>query len=91
MKYVQLNEGLKVLGSDNRQNSASYDGVFEDSALESAVLPSTLKMIERDAFGSCKKLKDITLPNGLETICLGAFCNSGLERIVFPASLRTLA
>ena len=68
LKRVQLNEGLEVLGTDDHPNGATWCGVFEGSAVESVLLPSTLKKIEYSAFEDCKKLKNISLPEGLEFI-----------------------
>ena len=56
-----------------------YYGVFQESAVESVTLPSTLKRIEYGAFQDCKNLKHITLPNGLEKIGMRCFYESGIE------------
>lgn len=42
-------------------------------------------------FGECKNLKSIRFPDCLEKIENGAFRESGLESVTFPASLRTVA
>ena len=44
------------------------NGVFEESAIEHAELPSTLKRIEYGAFEKCRRLKSIRFPRGLEYI-----------------------
>lgn len=64
-----LNEGLEVLGTDEY----GYDGkpllgVFYNSAVESVILPSTLKRIEYSAFKGCTNLKSVELPSGLERL-----------------------
>lgn len=70
LRKVALNEGLEVLGTDERiAIDIGYYGVFEKSAVEEVVLPSTLKRIEYSAFEDCGHLKDIVLPEGLE--CIG--------------------
>ena len=68
-----LNEGLKVLGTDEYFDDEIYRGVFEESAVERVSFPSSLKRIEYGAFRSCANLVKITLPQGLESIGSGAF------------------
>ena len=51
---------------------------------------SQLKTIKRSAFNCCDSLANINLPEGLEKIELGVFCETGLENVEFPASLRTI-
>ena len=59
--------------------------------MESIELPSTLKIIEVSTFSGCKNLKSVEFSEGLERIELGAFRESGLERVTLPRSLRVLA
>ena len=54
------------------------------SALEVAELPSTLKRIERSAFESCKCLKSVQLPKGLEFIGEKAFFNTKFADVTVP-------
>ena len=65
--------------------------MFQESSLESVVLPSTLKTIGRSVFHGCEKLKSVKFPDGLKKISTGAFTLSGLESATFPASLRTIS
>ena len=51
-------------------------------------LPSTLKRIGSNVFYGCEHLRQLDLPEGLETIGQYAFCRSGIENFVAPASLR---
>ena len=83
---MQLNEGLEVLGADNYTS-----GVLEGSAVESVILPSTLRRIEYRAFHNCEKLKSISLPEGLEFIGPTCFRQSALESVKLPASLRMIS
>lgn len=55
-----LNEGLQTLGTKEYE----YDGkpllgVFYSSAVESVVLPSTLRKIELCAFADCANLMSV--------------------------------
>ena len=92
LRDVQLNEGLRQLGETEYVKGIKYTGqVFAECGLESIALPSTLRVIEEDAFYECRDLKEVQLPEGLEEIKLGAFFKSGLERVNLPASVRTVA
>ena len=51
---------------------------------------SALKKIGDYAFCNCTVLKNVQLPDGLETIGTDCFWNSGLEEVVFPASVREI-
>lgn len=63
---------------------------FEDArGLSTALLPSSLRQIEAYAFTGCTGLTELTLPEGLLSIGGGAFRETGLREITFPASLRT--
>ena len=65
---MRLNEGLEVLGTDEGNG-----GVFWGSAVESVILPPTLKRIERYTFHDCKNLKGIILADRLEFIGRSCF------------------
>ena len=70
---VQLNEGLKVLGTDEfTLGDKQYLGVFQGSGLRDIVFPSTLKRVEYRTFAGCGNLKAIEFPDGLEY--LGEHC-----------------
>lgn len=92
LREAKFGDGLEVLGSDEEADEEEeMRGVFQNSALENVVLPSTLKRIESWTFCGCENLKSVDLPDRLETICMCAFRGSGLQKVVFPGSLRTLA
>lgn len=58
-----------MLGTDEYPNlERRFYGIFQSSALESIVLPSTLKKIEYGAFQDCQNLVCIKFPNKLEYI-----------------------
>lgn len=64
----------------------------QNSTGAAASLPqrSRLKAIGEDAFRGCNSLRGVTLPDGLEQIGACAFCDSGLERITAPSSVRAI-
>ena len=57
LKYVNL--GTCTLRSDNEENYLS-DNIFCGSALETIVLPRTLRVIGKSAFEDCKCLKSVS-------------------------------
>ncbi|GAB6961332.1 hypothetical protein JCM17724A_00810 [Prevotella fusca JCM 17724] len=48
------------------------------------------KEIGRQAFDGCSALKDIVLPEGIETICYGAFSGAAIEAIHLPNTLKKI-
>ena len=49
---------------------------------------NALKKIGNYTFSSCTSLRNIQFPDGLETIGIGCFGYSGLEKVVLPSSVR---
>ena len=86
LRTVILNEGLEVLGTDDKKDC----GVFEESGLESVKFPSTLKRIKCTTFFNCKKLKSVNFSDKLEYVGACCFSGTGLESVKFPASLRII-
>jgi hypothetical protein len=50
-------------------------------------LPAMLNRIEPNTFNNCTSLETVTIPEGVTSIGWGAFANTGLTRIHFPASV----
>lgn len=80
LKYIQLNDGLKVI--EDR-------AFFNCCSLEQLTLPSTVWEIGWDAFYSCESLTRCKLSEGLEVVHSPIFneCKS-LENIVVPGTTR---
>lgn len=68
----------------------AYHGVFQESALESIVFPSTLKTIEYSALYDCRSLRSTELPEGLMKVGKQCFYETGLEEIVLSAGLKDI-
>ena len=49
-----------------------------------------MKIIKNYTFASCENLKNIRLPNKLETLGMRCFWNSGIEEITVSQTLRSL-
>ena len=52
---------------------------------------SKLKTIGEYAFKGCQNIESIILPNSIENIEQGAFCETGIKEIVIPASVSKMA
>lgn len=85
LKLARLNEGLAVLGTKEQGGEMQfYCGVFERSGLRTVSLPSTLVVVEENAFAGCKDLKGVELSAGLERMGRGCFRDSGIESMAVP-------
>jgi hypothetical protein len=66
-------------------------GAFEGSGISSISIPSSVRVIESNAFKNCTSLSSISLPSGLEELGSGAFYNcTGLSSVSIPSGLDTL-
>ena len=61
------------------------------ASLSSVTLNDRMTRISSSCFSDCPSLHHITLPSGCTVIEGGAFYNSGLEEITFPATLREIS
>ena len=98
---INLPDSLKILGAAVFSHCISLNGViippqitgirsqcFEHCFnLNRITLNSTLTVISDYAFSNCNSLKSITLPDSLRYIGEGAFTQSGIKRLVIPASV----
>jgi hypothetical protein len=67
-------------------------GVFWETSIRDAVLPSALKILPSNLFGSCGNLGAITIPASVESIETVAFANcSSLTNIVFEGNAPTVS
>ena len=78
---VRISEGIEVIGTF----------AFNSTNINSVILPSTLQVIEKGAFGHCKELRNINLPDSILTIGEDAFdrCEN-LNVIALPSHLRKI-
>ena len=53
-------------------------------------MPQSLKTIGNSAFSGCSNLKEIEIPNGIETIGSYAFAYCGLSSVVIPTSVKKI-
>lgn len=71
-------------GTDVSFGASVFDGC---SSLSSVRLPSAVSEISIDMFYDCTALREISLPDGLKVIGVGAFEKSGIKVISLPSSL----
>ncbi len=65
------------------------ENAFSNRDVEKVILPPRLKLIGKNAFSWCEKLKEIVFPDSLQMIDDGAFSNcSGLVNITLPSDLK---
>lgn len=64
-------------------------GGKDDREFDEVILPSTIKVIQANAFSGCK-IKKIELNEGLTAIGEMAFYNCQLTEVVFPDTLKTI-
>ena len=82
-----------MLGDKERYNDYEYCGrVFENSALESVVIPSTLEVLEELTFCGCKNLASVVFAEGsrLREIRDSCFASTALKTFEAPQSLRKI-
>lgn len=65
--------------------NGSFSGCY---ALEELKLPETLKRFYNGIFGGCNKIKELVFYNNIENLLIYGL--SGLEKIVFPGSIKTI-
>ena len=90
LKKLIFSEGIEVIEAVMEpDNISNAEGRGNTEYLTDVVLPSTLKVIGKFSFMSCKSLCNINIPSGLEEIGKQAFayCES-LEWFQWPASLK---
>lgn len=72
---------LRALGRQSLNDYADFEQID---------LPDGFKRIECGVFANCSSLRTIQLPDKLERIGISCFSGSGIEDIVFPASMREI-
>lgn len=71
LSVVNLNEGLKTIGSH----------AFESTAIKEITLPESVSEIESEAFSKCKNLSVVNLNEGLKKIGSRAFAGTAIKEI----------
>ncbi|WP_454975535.1 leucine-rich repeat domain-containing protein [Capnocytophaga bilenii] len=79
---------LTTIILSDKVSSIGTNAFGEMAFLESATLPSRLKIVPENCFLYCKKLKSVNLSEGIEKIDKFAFSNLPLERLKIPHSVK---
>ena len=79
---ITIGDNVETIGRD-----AFYKGASGDVEELTVTMGAKVESIGYRAFGSCSKLKSITLPSTLTTIRGSAFNSTGLTAITIPASV----
>lgn len=79
-KDVVIPEGVREIG----------ERWFWNTGIESVTIPASVAEIGRTAFCSCKSLRCVTFVKGSQLGRIGewCFCDSGIEEIKLPGTLR---
>ena len=87
-------EVVKYIGTKNVTQVPDFitrigENAFSNRDIEKVILPPRLRLIGKNAFSWCEKLKEIELPDSLQMIDDGAFSNcSSLEKVKLSADLK---
>ncbi len=77
----------KIIVKEGITGISSFVG-FEN--LEEVILPSTVKTISNSCFRGDIKLRNIVIPNQTESIDEYAFCETGIENLKIPESVKSI-
>ncbi len=86
-------EGRKVTSLYGTDVDGFLQGVFQDSNIETVIIPNTVLAISNRSFKNCTSLTSVTIQNNskLHTISIEAFENcSSLSKINLPNSITTI-
>lgn len=77
-------DGKKVIATKSTTGKDINNALGGRNDITKVILPEGLKVIEYDSFYQMTNLKEVVLPNTLETIASGAFGGSGITSINIP-------
>lgn len=87
-------EVIKYIGTKNVTQVPDFitrigENAFSNRDIEKVILPPRLRLIGKNAFSWCEKLKEIVMPDSLQMIDDGAFSNcSSLVNVKLSADLK---
>jgi len=90
IKYAVGKELVEYVVPDSVLSISPF--AFENSILNSVILPQKLTTINRNAFDGCRQLEEIKIPNGVTKIASSTFQSCvNLKRIEIPNSVTNIA
>ena len=69
---TEIPEGVKIIATN----------AFVKSAIKEVKFPSSLELIESNAFRGCKELKKVVVPGNVKVIESGAFSDCSIEEVI---------
>lgn len=75
---------------DENGKSVDINELIIENRVNKVVFPQKITTIPSGLFNNLDTIKDITIPEGVQTIGDHAFENCSVENITFPSSLRTI-
>lgn len=97
LRSVTIDEGNKnfviesnMLMTTDKTRVLHYIGAYDEKEWVSVCLPSTVKKIDQGAFALCRGLKEIFLPEGLESIGMLSFAETGISSITIPSTVNNI-
>lgn len=88
LSYITVSEDNQTFDSRDNCNAIIITASNTLSiGCKNSIIPNTITTIGSYAFGSCKNLETITIPNSVTTIKGGSFEYSGLKSITIPNSV----
>lgn len=104
LKYVKLSDSLTTIQERVFRDTDLLEIVFPDSvasigeyvcygcsSLKKAALSPNITEIPTSAFAECTSLVEVVIPNGIESIGVGAFIRSALTDVDIPASVTSIS
>ena len=90
MGFQKLSGTLTIPASIEELGSSAFSGKLIDTVIFEEGSP--IKILNESTFSWCQHLKNVTLPEGLETIEMYAFngCDLELEYIEIPANVKEM-
>lgn len=89
LRSVVLNDGLTRLGGELhiKDQEVWTRSPFQNSAITSVRLPSAMQRVEPGAFENCKRLRNVSLPEGVKYIGVRSFAGTALSELELPRSI----
>ncbi|MDY2957931.1 leucine-rich repeat protein [Floccifex sp.] len=90
-EYVGSDENVVIPSTINgKQVTEISNAFYANKTITSVVIPEGVTTLDKEAFGVCSNLKEVTLPSTLKTIGERAFAYTNIESIVIPKGVTSI-
>lgn len=86
-----FNTGISDIYLPASLETIGYNAFGDCKDLKKVVFSSETKIAEVDYFSGCTSLEEITLPQTITNIGIGAFSNTALKEIIIPDNVTTIS